>query len=97
MEKEREGGRERDDWKSRGEDLLVRMPGKSLVDLADDTLGKWGWRVRMSHPSELDSHWLSRSLKGHTVSAAAFSDPQKILWLQSLLSPRHETHGSPPP
>lgn len=61
---EKEGGRKEMAGSQEGEDLLVRMPGKSLVDLAGDSLGKWGRRVRMSHPCELDSHWLLRSLKG---------------------------------
>lgn len=45
---EKEGGRKEMAGSQEGEDLLVRMPGKSLVDLAGDTLGKWGRRVRVS-------------------------------------------------
>lgn len=74
---EKEGGRKEMAGSQEGEDLLVRMPGKSLVDLADDTLGKWGRRVRMSHPSELDSHWLSRSLKGSCSLSSGILGPSE--------------------
>ena len=37
---EKEGGRKEMAGSQEGEDLLVRMPGKSLVDLAGDSLGK---------------------------------------------------------
>ena len=72
---EKEGGRKEMAGCQEGEDLLVKMPGKSLVDLAGDSLGKWGRRVRMSHPSELDSHWLLKSLKGSCSLSSGILGP----------------------
>ena len=51
---EKEGGRKEMAGSQEGEDLLVRMPGKSLVDLAGDSLGKhltWlDWVLQHSRP-----------------------------------------------
>lgn len=78
--------------KQEGKDLLVRMPGISqpqlaLVDLAGDSLPKTGWRMRLSHPSKLDSHWPMISLKEpsylSTIILGPWEDPVVTLTARS--------------